>query len=70
MQGESTAARSAALAGDWYHLKRLRSLDEIAGQIDQVTIDDVLAYLARYPADGFSVLTIGPESLDTAAAGI
>ena len=70
MQGESTAARSAALAGDWYHLKRLRSLDEIARAIDEATIDDVLAYLARYPADGFSVLTIGPEPLDTAAAGI
>jgi len=64
MQGESTSARSGALAADWYHLRRLRGLDEIASDIDRVTVDDVLAYLAAFPAEDFTLLCIGPETLD------
>jgi len=66
MQGESTQARSAALAGDWYHLGRLRTLDEIATAIDRVSRDEVLAYLRRFPAESFTVLYIGPNTLNTA----
>lgn len=64
MQGESTSARSGALAADWYHMGRLRGLDEIAADIDRVTIDDVLAYLAAFPAEDFTLLYIGPETID------
>ena len=34
MQGESTSARAGALASDWYHLGRLRTLQELAEAID------------------------------------
>jgi len=61
MQGESTESRAAALASDWYHLGRLRSLQELSDAIDTVTIDDVMEYLAQCPASGFTVLVIGPE---------
>jgi len=64
MQGESTSARSGALAADWYHLQRLRGLDEIAAEIDRITADDVLAYLDAFPARDFTLLYIGPETLD------
>jgi len=65
MQGESTGARATALANDWYQLGRLRSLHEISDAIDAVGADDVLAYLRAYPAEDFTVLTIGPQALDT-----
>ena len=67
MRGESTSARASALAGDWYHLKRVRPLAEVADDIDNVAADDVLAYLQAYPADNFTVLVIAPEPIDTGA---
>jgi predicted Zn-dependent peptidase len=67
MQGESTSARATALASDWYHLGRLRSLSEVSGAIDAVTRDDVLTYARAYRPAKFTVLVIGPEALDTSA---
>jgi len=67
MQGESTAARAAAMAGDWYHLRRLRSLKELSDAIDTVTVDKVLVHLRDWPAGKFTVLVIGPEPVNTSA---
>ena len=67
MQGESTSARANALASDWYHLARLRSLEELSAAIESVTADEVLAYLHAFPASEFTVLAIGPEPVDTGA---
>jgi len=64
MQGESTRARARALASDYYHLARLRSLDEIARAIDAVEADDVLEYVHDHPARDLTILVIGPEPLD------
>ncbi len=63
MQGESTFARADALAGDFYHLGRLRGLDEISAAIDAVTVDDVMGYVRAYPAENLTMLTIGPDEL-------
>ena len=65
MQGESTSARASALGADWVHLKRLRGLDEISNAINTVTEKDVLEYLKRFPAENFTILTIGPEELQS-----
>ena len=67
MQGESTSARASALAGDWYHLRRLRSLQELSDAIDAVTANDVVEYLRDHPAGDFTVLVVGPEPVDTSA---
>ncbi len=67
MQGESTYARATALASDWYHLGRLRSLRELSDAIDAVSLDDVVAYARAYRPSCFTVLVIGPEALDTSA---
>jgi predicted Zn-dependent peptidase len=67
MQGESTAARSAALASDWYHLGRLRSLRELSDAIDGVNMEDVTAYLCLCPPRDITVLVVGPEPIDTGA---
>lgn len=68
MQGESTTARSNSLVGDWYHLHRLRSLDELSAAVDAVTVDNVMAYLHHCPADNPVVLYIGPEPINTTSA--
>ena len=49
MMGESTAARAGAMASDWYHLGRLRSLHEISAAIDGVSREAVLAYAGVPP---------------------
>jgi len=64
MQGEATSMRANALASDWHHLRRLRSLEEISAGIEAVEIDDVLAYLREFPAENFTILTVGPQPLD------
>jgi len=64
MQGESTSARADALAGDWYHLRRLRGLSEISAAVDAVSIEDVRDCARRWPAEKLTMLTIGPEEID------
>ena len=66
MQGESTSARAGSLAGDFYHLGRIRTLTEISDAVDAVKIADVLAYLADVPAENFTGIVIGPEPLNIA----
>ncbi len=63
MQGESTSARADALAGDFFHLGRLRGLDEISAAIDAVTVQDVMEYVHAFPAENLTTLTIGPDKL-------
>jgi len=52
-----------ALVGDFYHLGRLRSLEEISAAIDDVTVADVMEYVRKYPAENLTILTIGPDEL-------
>jgi predicted Zn-dependent peptidase len=65
MQGESTSARVNAMTADWYHTGRLRSLEEIARRIDAITVEEVIAYLHDFPAENFTVLTLGPKPIRT-----
>jgi len=64
MQGESTGARAGAIASDYYHLGRLRSLDEIATAISRVTANDVIEYQKTFPPEKLSVLVLGPEPVE------
>ncbi len=65
MQGESTMSRSGSLASDWFHLGRLRSLAEVCNAIEKTTANDVRQYLHDLPGRNFTVLTVGPQKLDT-----
>ena len=68
MASESTSGRAGALASDWYHLGRVRTLAELSRRIDEVTAEQVLDYLRAWPPEKFTVLVIGPEPLDTRTA--
>ncbi|HEY2146899.1 MAG TPA: insulinase family protein, partial [Pirellulales bacterium] len=63
MQQESSSARSSAIARDWYHLGRVRTLDEIGRLVDALTCESINAYLAEHPPKDFTVVTLGPKPL-------
>ncbi len=63
MQGESSGARAGALAYDFYHRGRTRTLDELRELIEGVTLDRVNAFLAEHPVKDVTVVTVGPEAL-------
>jgi predicted Zn-dependent peptidase len=63
LAGESTAARSAALASDIFRIGRPRSLDEIAREYAAITLDQVNDYLKRRTIGPITIVTLGPSSL-------
>ncbi len=64
MQQESSAARSGAIARDWYHLGKVRSLEEISRLVDDLSCDSINAYLAANPPKDFTVVTLGQQPLE------
>ena len=64
MQQESSAARSGVIAGDWYHLGRVRTKEEITEVIDALTVESVNQYLAKNRPSNFTVVTLGAEPLE------
>ncbi len=63
MSGESTSARSAALADDWLKIGRPRSLEDLTREVDAVTLERVNAYLERRRPGRMTIVTIGPAAL-------
>ncbi len=64
MQQESSSARSASIARDWYHLGRPRSMDEINRLIDDLSADKINAYLNEHPPGDFTIVTLGRQELE------
>lgn len=67
MQQESSIARSSAVARDWYHLGRVRTLDEVSELVDALTCDSINEYLRRDAPRDFTVVTLGPQPLEMPA---
>jgi predicted Zn-dependent peptidase len=68
MQQESTSARSAAIARDWYHLGRVRTLEELGRQVDELSASSINEYLDEHPPSNFTFATLGPQPLKIPAA--
>jgi predicted Zn-dependent peptidase len=64
MQQESSSSRSASIARDWYHLGRVRSLDEIGKRVDDLSCGAINAYLVKNPPRDFRIVTLGPKPLE------
>ncbi|MCA9211792.1 MAG: insulinase family protein [Planctomycetales bacterium] len=64
MQQESSASRAGSIAGDWYHLGRIRALDEIGSIIDGLTCETVNTYLDENRPQRFTVVTLGEKELE------
>lgn len=61
--GESTSARAATLASDWHKLGRARSLEELVGEGESVTLDALNAYARRRTLGPVTVVTVGSAAL-------
>jgi len=64
LQEESSSARSSAIARDWYHLGRCRTLDEVGALVDGLSCESVNSYLKGNPPRGFTFVTLGPKPLE------
>lgn len=64
MSGESSSARSGAIARDWFIRGRLRSLDEILSAIDGVTVTQLNRHLRERALTAFTTVLIGPKPLE------
>lgn len=63
MGEESPGSRAASNANDWWLMKRVRSLQEINGEIDKVDVASVNDFIEQYPCTPATVLTLGPAAL-------
>lgn len=63
MQQESSLSRSATLAGDYYHLGRVRSIEEIRAALASISAADVSQHAQELDLVNRTILTLGPESL-------
>ncbi len=61
--GESTGARASALASDVFRLGTPRSLEQLAAEVDAITLDQLNAYLATRSLGEVTIQTVGPEPL-------
>ena len=64
MQQESSMARSSSIARDWYHLGRVRTLEEISQIVNDLSCDTINAYLAEHTPRDFTIVTLGPSPLE------
>ena len=63
MQQEMSAARSSAVARDWFHLGRVRPIRELEQIVDDLTPATINAYLEANPPSDMRFVTMGPEPL-------
>ena len=64
MQQESSSSRAGSIAGDWFHLQSVRTLQEIGRKVDALSCDSINAYLAGNAPQGFTVVTLGAQPLE------
>ncbi len=64
MQQESCRSRAGGLISDYFHLGRLRSLDEINDRIVNLKLDQVNRFLADHPFGPFDLVALGEQPLE------
>ncbi|HVJ80100.1 MAG TPA: pitrilysin family protein [Planctomycetia bacterium] len=64
---ESTTSRAGVLARSWYNLGRVRSLEEVAAEVDKITPEGIVGFLERHPPRDFTSVTYGPQPLEIAS---
>lgn len=67
MQGESSGARSSALARDAFLLGRPRAIDDIKEALMQLALKDINHYLSQLYKPSFTILTLGAKPLAAVA---
>ena len=67
MQQESTSSRASSIARDWFHLERVKTLQEIHDEVDAISVDQIVEYLNQHPLENATLLTIGAKPLEMSA---
>lgn len=70
MSGESSAARAASIASDWFRIGRARTLDEIAREVDAVTFAQVQEYASTRRFEPPTLVSIGGGPVRWAGAEV
>lgn len=70
MQQESCRSRASSIAGDWFHLGRVRTLDEMNSKINGLSVESINTYLANNPPANFDVVTLGSQPLEMKVDGV
>lgn len=60
---ESSSSRASSNSADWKYLRRVRSMQEIAGEIARVGKADIDHYLERFPCKPFFLTTLGGRDI-------
>lgn len=64
MQQESSRSRAASMAGDYFHLGKVRTLQELTNIINGLTVEKINEYVAAHPPKDFNLVTLGPNALE------
>lgn len=64
MSQESSRSRAGSMAGDYFHLGRIRTLDELNEIINGMTVERINRYLADQPPHTFDLVTLGKQPLE------
>ena len=52
------------MAIDWYHLQKVRTLDEVSTRMNALTAESISEYLRRDPPRDFKVVSLGEQPLE------
>lgn len=64
MQQESSRSRASSMVGDWWHLGRARTLDELNEILHGLSVERINSYLAKNPPQDFRLVTLGNSPLE------
>ena len=56
------------MARQWYHLERLRTIEEDLARFDRLTVRMLEDWLAAQPPRDLTVVSLGPEPLEVPGA--
>ena len=63
MRGESAGARMSAIMRSWWFERRLITIQELKEAVDQVTSEQILGMLRRFPpTEALVIGAIGPRT--------
>ena len=64
MQQESTAARAGAMARQWFHLGRVRTLAEDLQRLDELSVESIENWLNKNPLEDITTVFLGRDPLE------
>lgn len=63
LEQESSPARAGAIALDWYHLGKVRTMEELSALLDGLSVEAINAYLATHRPASCTLVTVGAQPL-------